>query len=763
MDIYKIGMSITLANGVSSVLAIIAKDMFMLEGGVKKLQSAMTGLNKTSLLVGGALGVVVGGGIIAGFAKLTDHAKELSHQLVQIKKLGVDAGDFDKYREAAYKAHSQVPGATSVDALKTLGMTHSMFGVEGSIKALKPILEFAQALGNSSGDYEKATEQVKEMVRAGELSGQFVNESTHKVDVDKLLKFLDLGQKVNAATHGMVNPHTWLMMAQQGGPMLGTMSEEGMLTMAMVGQAMGGPRAGTAIQAVGRQFLGFKMTTPTADALDSIGFMKQDMYTDKMGRLRNKYTTNKGLWSKEGGPFSETGAEFARTTQEDPLKASMILLKALNEHGYKTMKEIVPMLYQILGTDTARRLEHELVRNAPQMFDEKGRIKQGMGVGAANKVQNAEDYEQVLHNYEAAKNEMLMHVGLPLMQTAIPVLKKITEFFDWLGNFAKEHPDDIAKVGAAIAALGAVFLTAGVLAIFSAIAAGGWLVVGLPALAAGIAAFWEPIKATVGFNWEILKTGFAMVVNGIKSLAGAFEWFKEKVGGLFSHTSLDGGGGSGGAQLIRASLGGGGAANDNVVTRAMRSGAGGASVPGHIGGMLNMGGASYAFGSGGAGNSIPAGDYPITPGSIGAWGAAHGAIGINNNAIWDSSLGRFRRGIELHAGHSSRLITEGCIAIAREQWPAFRAHVLSIIRQQGSAYLHVGKDGVNIVGGHSSVRPYSKPHHAPPQSIQVNLDGEVIHRSVVKHARRATEHSHQAPTFDGHHDYSAPDGQIWAA
>ena len=61
------------------------------------------------------------------------------------------------------------------------------------------------------------------------------------------------------------------------------------------------------------------------------------------------------------------------------------------------------------------------------------------------------------------------------------------------------------------------------------------------------------------------------------------------------------------------------------------------------------------------------------------------------------------------------------------------------------------------------VRPYSKPANGGHQNLTVMLDGEVIHRSVVKHERRATEHSHQAPTFDGYHDFSAPDGQIWAA
>jgi hypothetical protein len=135
----------------------------------------------------------------------------------------------------------------------------------------------------------------------------------------------------------------------------------------------------------------------------------------------------------------------------------------------------------------------------------------------------------------------------------------------------------------------------------------------------------------------------------------------------------------------------------------------GESTATHIGGTIEVEGRQYRFGSGGAGNaSIPAGDYPITPGAIGPWGRAHGAIGINNNRIWDERLHRDRQGIELHSGSSDALITEGCIAIAGSQWPEFKARVLQMIRDHGSAYLHVGPNGASITPG-SIVNSTSAP------------------------------------------------------
>ncbi len=129
------------------------------------------------------------------------------------------------------------------------------------------------------------------------------------------------------------------------------------------------------------------------------------------------------------------------------------------------------------------------------------------------------------------------------------------------------------------------------------------------------------------------------------------------------------------------------------------AGAGGASYPGHIAGQMMIGGDSFRFGSGGVRGSsaIPFGDYPITPGMVGAWGRANGAMGVNGDkGIWDKSLGRMRTGIEMHAGHSANLITEGCLAFEQAMWPKVKAKVHDMIRQHGAAFVHVGPHGASI-------------------------------------------------------------------
>ncbi len=119
---------------------------------------------------------------------------------------------------------------------------------------------------------------------------------------------------------------------------------------------------------------------------------------------------------------------------------------------------------------------------------------------------------------------------------------------------------------------------------------------------------------------------------------------------------------------------------------------------GHMRGKLALDGKAYDFGSGGnrGANSIPMGDYEVTPDAVGAWGKANGALGIANGHIWDKTLGRMREGIELHAAHSANMISSGCLAFAKGQFDEVKGHVLKMVREKGHAYLHVGSNGASI-------------------------------------------------------------------
>jgi hypothetical protein len=125
--------------------------------------------------------------------------------------------------------------------------------------------------------------------------------------------------------------------------------------------------------------------------------------------------------------------------------------------------------------------------------------------------------------------------------------------------------------------------------------------------------------------------------------------------------------------------------------------------PYRIGGKVTMDGKTYTWGSGGAGRgSLPYGDFPINigKGDIGSVGKRIGSIATIGGpwgTIDDPKYpGRPRGGIQIHAGSGStldRLYSQGCFAVSRAQWPAFKAALLEKA-QHGQLMLHIGRDGM---------------------------------------------------------------------
>lgn len=117
--------------------------------------------------------------------------------------------------------------------------------------------------------------------------------------------------------------------------------------------------------------------------------------------------------------------------------------------------------------------------------------------------------------------------------------------------------------------------------------------------------------------------------------------------------------------------------------------------PQRIEGEIAIGTLNFRFVSGGAGWSIPYGDWPITPGDVGSWGARHGAIGVNHDdCVYDRQLGRCREGVEIHADYDGR--TAGCVGV--ERFAEAKRAILAMVDKFGRAFLHVWP-------GHVSVTP----------------------------------------------------------
>jgi hypothetical protein len=218
------------------------------------------------------------------------------------------------------------------------------------------------------------------------------------------------------------------------------------------------------------------------------------------------------------------------------------------------------------------------------------------------------------------------------------------------------------------------------------------------------------------------------VVEGLKKWAleeGAPE-------GPGAHGGTGGGSTFGGAPVIRASLGGGSRGGDGSGSASSPMGSkvaeaiGGASPdqagrPSRIQGAVTVGGQTFGYASGGRGRgSVPFGDYPINFGDIGPVGRRIGSIaglGGAGGTIDDPRYpGRPRAGIQIHPGSGAtldRLYTQGCFAVPRQQWPAFKRALLEQAKN-GPLMLHIGRDGRAEV---MTRQDYEARHARPPAPV----------------------------------------------
>jgi Phage tail lysozyme len=477
---YEAGIRLILSENVAAGLANIVAAVFRAEGSVKKLEAAFGSLNKTSLLIGGAMSTAFGVGVFAALSKVTDKAYEFEHALVQLQKLGPAA--YDGATKAAITAAAfRTPGTTFAGAADAYGKLYSLMGVEGAKQVLDPILKYIQVVGNTSGDYKGASEKVYDIVKTADQIGRLVDTTTGKVDPAKLARFLELSAKIGAATHGKVDARQLYQMSQTGAPALSTLSDAGLETLGIAAQAVSGFRAGTSLMALFSQMEGGAMAQYKAKNLQRLGLVG-GFTVGKGGNLQWDQGEGKGLDSP-----------FTRAIREDPLKAEAILKRALVSHGFDTIEKQVPELFKILGRQTTIRLVHEMLRNSVQMIEERGRLQGGLGIFESLRVQEAQDPMQIMQDLSAAIGNLWTALGDPLIETKLGYMKDLSSLFDSISDWALKNPDDIRNIAQGFGVLGTMLLGGGGLAILAALGPAGWFVLGIGSLAAAFVAFHNPI------------------------------------------------------------------------------------------------------------------------------------------------------------------------------------------------------------------------------------------------------------------------------
>ncbi|QND50803.1 hypothetical protein HB779_02045 [Phyllobacterium sp. 628] len=149
MDVWQIGVKISLANSMSPVLALIAKDLLGLKASVKDVEKAFSGWN---LAIAGAGAALAGSAIVAGVMKLADGGKSLIDQQDKLQRSGVSLNETLRIQKNFFdNVSNSIPTATASEYLKTFNEMQSVVGIKeaeaSSPFAIKLDAIIANALG----------------------------------------------------------------------------------------------------------------------------------------------------------------------------------------------------------------------------------------------------------------------------------------------------------------------------------------------------------------------------------------------------------------------------------------------------------------------------------------------------------------------------------------------------------------------------------------------------------------------------------------
>lgn len=458
VDTYKVAVALVLHNGVTPVLATIANDILKLKVPIRTIEEAF-GNWKTALKGVGLVFTASGIGLLDATAKLIEKAKDYRAELVELQRAGgnmASAVQSGQMQNHAFAIAKQVPMKVE-DILKIAGGLYlPLRGDMADIQSVwAPFAKMAYVLQHQKGYHGNIGDDITAIVRAGELSGRFTDQHTGQIDMKKVNAFADFAVRVGESSHGQVSPQSLLAWAQQGGPALRGLDEQGLYNMAVNMQAMGGGRLGTAYLSLWQQMQGV-MYARTARALQDLGILKPGEW----------HTTRGGQ-----GVIMEDEAKHRLTglIGSNPQNFAKTMRDAMIAHGITDPMDQMRTVVGAMNRQTTQRYLAEMIGNYLQQMAEGKLMLQGLGSEGSLKLMKSQDLETNIDTFKTAWHNLLVALSDPQTPIAISFLQSMTsvvqQMTDTFRNLSKTQQESLGK---GMAAAGVGLVGAGITAVLVA-------------------------------------------------------------------------------------------------------------------------------------------------------------------------------------------------------------------------------------------------------------------------------------------------------
>lgn len=504
---YDVAIHLTATNSVSSVLAVIAKDVLGVSASVKELEK---GLSTMRLGVVGAVGAAAGVVLGEGLKKVVEAGGELVKQQALLANMGIDHAAVLETTAKAQEATHNVIGTTIAENIK--GM-RELLGIMPNLQEAQDryvsVMRSAKVLESMTG--APADKTMQTLAKSVELRGGATNPETGKIDPDRFDKEITSATKAIVASGGLINADSLLQFMKTAGPAARMMSDSDQFYKTVMTSIMdmGGFRAGTAMTAFFRQFLGGKMAKPSAEEMQDLGILQ------------------KGQWHASGtGVVMNKGALVGEEMLKDPNLGAgswiqSVLIPALRNHGITRNADIQQELYKLVGTETARRFIGLQIQNRSQIERDASLYDNALGDDPRSHFQNiitgatGGSYGNVaqgdlganMNNLKAALDSLMQAMGAPMVPVAIGALQSLATAINNLAGGALAHPEALKVIGDGLAGLSVGLVALGSAAVLGAAA----MLVPGGAVGAAIIGVGATVAALAAINWGSIGPAFTSI------------------------------------------------------------------------------------------------------------------------------------------------------------------------------------------------------------------------------------------------------------
>jgi len=497
---YDLAVKISVADGLSPVLAMIAGHMKGLQTHFDSMTRAQKGLAMGFAgVAGGALGVV------AAFKEFAPAGAKLLDQQDKLQRAGMGLNDVLKVQASYFNDIAKVvPTIDAADYLKTFNELRSVVGAEEAEKIAPWSAKLEAIISNSTG--KSAEGEGFKLWRAMEMTGRSIS------DVAGTQKLADALAKNIIGSGGKLDAGIYQTMAKRAGVAWAKADPDFLAGPASVVAAdLGGDTAGTALMTLYQTIAGATtLSKQQADVLLKTGMLKEGFYsTDKGGRIN----------VQPGGILgSEVGMHNPYKWMTDTLKPHMDAI-----YGKDTTEEEMALAKFGRNRNTTRILTMFSDPGFKEQIDKDlAQWKKSHSIDQSYSDFTTRNPLGVQKAFWAQLESFKQAVGAPMVQTVVPFIKDLTGAISSLGAAANAHPQLAASLATA---------TGG--------AMGGALMGGTVGMLAGPAgaAIGAALGAVVGgltglaiMNWDAIKSGLGYVKDAVLGIPPAIDNFMNNLG-----------------------------------------------------------------------------------------------------------------------------------------------------------------------------------------------------------------------------------------